>query len=285
MPGRVEGKVAFITGAARGQGRSHAVRLAQEGADIIGVDLLENIGTARYPMASQEDLDETVRQVEALDRRMIALKADVRVLSQLETALAKGVAELGKPDIVVAQAGIITLGTNTPQSFLDVIQVNMMGVINTVTAVAPYLESGASVILTGSTAALLPGTVDASGMGGFGYAHAKKHVARFGHDLAQVYAAQRIRVNVIHPTNVETDMMDNKFMYRAFRPDVKNPTREDLIPALEKKSPMGVAWLPPSHVSELVLYLASDEAQWVTGQQIKLDGGQLGPVSTPGVPD
>jgi SDR family mycofactocin-dependent oxidoreductase len=284
MSGRVEGKVAFITGAARGQGRSHAVRLAEEGADIIAVDLLENIETAPYPLATKEDLEETVRQVEALGRRIVARQADVRVLTQLQAAVDHGVAELGKPDIVVAQAGILTMGSNTPQAFMDVLQVNMVGVVNTVSAAMPHLEPGASVILTGSTAALLAGSVDITGAGGLGYAHAKRHVARLGHDLARVYADQKIRVNVIHPTNVNTGMMDNDFMYNAFRPDVENPTREDMMPALEAKSPMGVPWLSAREVSEAVLYFASDESRWVTGQQLKLDGGQLLPVSDAGVP-
>ncbi|MBR7834438.1 mycofactocin-coupled SDR family oxidoreductase [Actinospica durhamensis] len=284
MSGRVEGKVAFITGAARGQGRSHAVRLAEEGADIIAVDLLEDIATAPYPLATKEDLDETVRQVEALGRRIVARQADVRVLAELQAAVDQGVAELGKLDIVVAQAGILTMGSNTPQAFLDVVQVNLLGVINACTAAAAHLGPGASIILTGSTAALLAGSVDITGAGGLGYAHSKRHVARFGHDLARVYAEQQIRVNVIHPTNVDTGMMDNDFMYHAFRPDLENPTREDMIPSLETKSPMGVPWLSPHDVSEAVLYFASDAARWVTGQQLKLDGGQLLPIGNAGVP-
>lgn len=284
MSGRVEGKVAFITGAARGQGRSHAVRLAEEGADIIAVDLLEDIATAPYSLATKEDLDETVRLVEALGRRIVARRADVRVLAELQAAVDAGVAELGKLDVVIAQAGILTMGSNTPQAFLDVVQVNLLGVINACTAAAEHLGPGASIILTGSTAALLAGSVDITGAGGLGYAHSKRHVARFGHDLARVYAEQQIRVNVIHPTNVDTGMMDNDFMYHAFRPDLESPTREDMIPSLETKSPMGVPWLSPQDVSEAVLYFASDASRWVTGQQLKLDGGQLLPIGNAGVP-
>ncbi|MER5754576.1 mycofactocin-coupled SDR family oxidoreductase [Streptomyces sp. NPDC002088] len=284
MSGRVEGKVAFITGAARGQGRRHAVRLAEEGADIIAVDLLEDIETAPYPLANKADLDETVRQVEALGRRIIAKQADVRELRQLQAVVDQGVEELGGLDIVVAQAGILTMGTDTPQAFIDVVQVNLVGVINAVTAAAPHLQSGASVILTGSTAALLAGSVDIAGAGGLGYAHSKRHVARLGHDLARVYAGQQIRVNVIHPTNVETGMMDNEFMYHAFRPDLENPTREEMIPSLASKSPMNMPWLSPDDVAEAVLYFASDASRWVTGQQLKLDGGQLLPIGNAGVP-
>ncbi|WP_326818607.1 mycofactocin-coupled SDR family oxidoreductase [Streptomyces sp. NBC_01762] len=284
MSGRVEGKVAFITGAARGQGRRHAVRLAEEGADIIAVDLLEDIETAPYPLANKADLDETVRQVEALGRRIIAKQADVRELRQLQAVVDQGVEELGGLDIVVAQAGILTMGSDTPQAFIDVVQVNLVGVINAVTAAAPHLQTGASVILTGSTAALLAGSVDITGAGGLGYAHSKRHVARLGHDLARVYAGQQIRVNVIHPTNVETGMMDNEFMYHAFRPDLDNPTREEMIPSLAAKSPMNMPWLSPDDVAEAVLYFASDASRWVTGQQLKLDGGQLLPVGNAGVP-
>jgi SDR family mycofactocin-dependent oxidoreductase len=277
MSGRVSGKVAFITGAARGQGRSHAVRLAEEGADIIAVDLLEDIETVPYPLASKEDLEETVRQVRATGRRIVARRADVRVLAELQAAVDRGVEKLGKLDIVVAQAGILALNVDMPQAFLDVVQVNMVGVLNAVTAAAPHLRPGASVILAGSVVALLPDLGEETGAGGLGYAHASRHVARLGHDLARVYAGQQIRVNVIHPTNVESSMMDNEFMHHAFRPDMDNPTREDMIPALVEKSPMGVPWLPPRHVSEAVLYFASDDSQWVTGQQLMLDGGQLLP--------
>jgi NAD(P)-dependent dehydrogenase (short-subunit alcohol dehydrogenase family) len=258
--------------------------LAEEGADIIAVDLLDGIDTVPYPLASKEDLDETVRQVEALGRRIIATQADVRVLSELEAAVNAGVAELGGIDIVLANAGILTMGLDTPKAFLDVIQVNLVGVINTVAAADPHLRDGGSIVLTGSTAALLVGSVDQAGAGGLGYAHAKRSVARLGHDLARVYASKRITVNVIHPTNVRSGMMDNDFMYNAFRPDVENPTAEDMMPALVAKSPMGVPWLEPDEIAEAVLYFASDQAKWVTGQQLKLDGGQLGPMGNAGVP-
>lgn len=284
MSARLEGKVAFITGAARGQGRTHAVRLAQEGADIIAVDLLDAIDTVPYPLATKDDFEETVRQVEALGRRIVAKHADVRLLADLHAAVDAGVAELGRLDIVVANAGILTMGTDTPKAFLDVVNVNLVGVFNTVAAAEPHLTAGASIILTGSTAALLVGTVDRGGAGGLGYAHAKRHVARLGHDLSRVFASRRIRVNVVHPTNVRSGMMDNDFMYHAFRPDLPSPTSEDMIPALVDKSPMGVPWLEPGDVSEAVLYFALDESRWVTGQQLKLDGGQLGPVTDPGVP-
>ncbi|GAA2706015.1 mycofactocin-coupled SDR family oxidoreductase [Actinoplanes palleronii] len=284
MPGRLEGKVAFITGAARGQGRTHAVRLAREGADIIAVDLPEAIDTVPYPLAGKDDLEETVRQVEALGRRIVTRPADVRVAADLRAAVEAGVAEFGRLDIVVANAGILTMGSDTVKAFLDVVDVNLVGVFNTVAAAEPHLRAGASIILTGSTAALLVGTVDRGGPGGLGYAHAKRHVARLGHDLSRVFASRRIRVNVVHPTNVHSGMMDNDFMYHAFRPDLDSPTSEDMMPALVDKSPMGVPWLEPEEVSEAVLYFACDESRWVTGQQLKLDGGQLGPVTDPGVP-
>jgi SDR family mycofactocin-dependent oxidoreductase len=278
MAGRVAGKVAFITGAARGLGRSHAVRLAAEGADIIAVDLLADIETVPYPLAVKKDLDETVRQVKALGRRIVARQADVRVLAELQAAVDAGVAEFGQLDVVVAQAGVLILAPDTPAAFLDTMQVNLVGVLNAVTAAAPHLRSGASVILAGSVAVLLP-EIEHVGAGGLGYAHASREVARLGHDLARVYAGQQIRVNVIHPTNVDSGMMDNEFMYHAFRPDLDTPTREDMIPALVEKSPMGLPWLPPGHVSEAVLYFASDDARWVTGQQLVIDGGQLLPVT------
>jgi NAD(P)-dependent dehydrogenase (short-subunit alcohol dehydrogenase family) len=246
------------------------------------VDLLADIDTVPYPLADKKDLDETVRQVKALGRRIVARQADVRVLAELRAAVDAGVAEFGRLDVVVAQAGILILALDTPTAFLDTVQVNQVGVLNAVTAAAPHLRPGASVILVGSVAVLLP-EVEQAGAGGLGYAHASREVARLGHDLARVYAGQQIRVNVIHSTNVDSAMMDNEFMYHTFRPDLDAPTREDMIPALVEKSPMGMAWLPPGHVSEAVLYFASDDAHWVTGQQLVLDGGQLLPVTRPRV--
>src|SRR6202451_1119186 len=167
MSGRLEGKVAFITGAARGQGRSHAVRLAQEGADIIAVDLMEQIESNPYPLATPEDMKETVRLVEAQDRRIIASKADVRSRDQLREAVANGVAQLGRLDILCANAGILpmAMGDPHPLDFVDATDVDLIGVMNAVAVTIPHLTEYGSIIVTGSTAAMLPNTTEKPPMG------------------------------------------------------------------------------------------------------------------------
>jgi SDR family mycofactocin-dependent oxidoreductase len=283
----MEGKVAFITGAARGQGRSHALRLAQEGADIIAVDILEDIESNHYPLSTQADLDETVRQIEALDRRVVARKGDVREPAQLRAALEAGLAELGHLDVVVAQAGICPLGKDVPpQGFLDAVMVDLVGVINAVDAALPHLTAGASIICTGSVAGLLVGGTDnpENGPGGAGYSHAKRGVARFVHDLALQLAPHSIRVNAVHPTNVNTDMLQSEPMYHVFRPDLPNPTREDAELAFPAMQPMPIGYVEPVDISNAVLYLASDEARYVTGLQLKVDAGATLASTTSGAP-
>ena len=287
MTGRMEGKVAFITGAARGQGRSHAVRLAQEGADIIAVDLCAQIDSVAYKLATDADLTETARLVEALDRRVLTRVADVRDRSQLAAAIEAGVAELGHLDVVVANAGISPLGPDVPTvGWLDTVSVNLVGVINTIDAAYPHLGPGASIICTGSMASLLAGSVDnpTAGPGGAGYAHAKRAVARLVHDLALALAPQSIRVNAVHPGNIDTEMLHTEAMYKLFRPDLENPTREDALPAIGGMHKMPVTLIDPIDISEAVLYLASDAARYVTGLQLKVDAGALLPSTTSGAP-
>src|SRR5580692_6939351 len=190
--GRVQGKVAFITGAARGQGRSHALRLAEEGADIIAVDLCHDIESIGYSLATPDDLKETARLVERLDRRVITAEADVRDRSQLTQALERGLSELGHVDVVVAQAGIAAMKGNPPlQAWTDVIDTNLVGVINAVQAALPHLREGASVMATGSIAAYLnalPMPDTGRDPGGQGYLVAKRMLANYMHELARVLA-------------------------------------------------------------------------------------------------
>jgi SDR family mycofactocin-dependent oxidoreductase len=275
--GRVQGKVAFITGAARGQGRSHAVRLAEEGADIIAVDLCHDIDTLGYKLATPDDLKETARLVEKLDRRIVTAQADVRERAQLTAALERGIAELGKVDIVVAQAGIAGMQGNPPlQAWTDVMDTNLIGVINAVHAALPHLQAGASVIATGSTAAYmdaLPMQQVGNDPGGVAYMHAKRALSAYMHNLAREVAPLMIRVNVIHPTNVNTDMLQSEPMYKSFRPDLEHPTREDATPAFYVQQAMPIPWIEPVDISNAVLYLASDEARYVTGMQLRVDAG------------
>jgi SDR family mycofactocin-dependent oxidoreductase len=274
--GRVQDKVVFITGAARGQGRAHAVRLAEEGADIIAVDICGQIDSVGYPMASRDDLDETVRLVEKLDRRIVALTADVRDRTALQAAVAEGVATLGRLDAVVAQAGIAPIGQPDAQALLDATTVNFSGVVNAVEAALPHLPDGGSIVATGSTAALMPpsdnGRPDS---GKLGYSFAKRSVASFVNDLAVALAPRRIRVNAVHPTNTNTPMLNSDPMYREFRPDLENPTRDDALPAFHVMTAMGLPYVEPEDIANAVLFLVSDESRYVTGAQLRVDAGAI----------
>jgi SDR family mycofactocin-dependent oxidoreductase len=272
---RVEGKVAFITGAGRGQGRSHALRLAGEGADIVAVDYCTDIGTISYPMSTKDDLAETARLVEDLDRRVTTIQADVRDLSALGAAVQTAIAEYGKIDIVCPNAGISADGPDqSPRAFADVVGVDLVGVLNTVNAVLPELKEGASIIVTGSVAAMMMGGVGTAA-GGVGYTFSKRTLIDFVRQLAVVLAPMSIRINGIHPTNCNTMMLQHEDMYRVFRPDLEHPTREDAIPAFTTLQSMPVPWVEPADVSNAVLFLASDEARYVTGQFLAVDAGAL----------
>jgi SDR family mycofactocin-dependent oxidoreductase len=275
--GRVAGKVAFVTGAARGQGRSHAVRLAEEGADIIAVDLCQDIATIGYPMATPEDLDETARLIEKTSQRVVIAQADVRDAAQLQSALDSGLAEFGKLDIVVAQAGVAGMKGDPPlQAWSDVINTNLIGTINAIQVALPHLREGASIIATGSTAALMDtAKKDNPGKdpGGMAYVHSKRALSNYVHDLATELSAFGIRANVVHPTNTNTDMLQNVQMYRSFRPDLENPTRADAEPVFGVQQAMKVPFVEPEDITNAVLWLASDEARYVTGMQLRVDAG------------
>jgi SDR family mycofactocin-dependent oxidoreductase len=275
--GRVTGKVALISGAARGQGRSHARMLAAEGADIIAVDLCAAIETNEYPLARPEDLDETARLVEKEGQRVVTAVADVRDRAALSTAIDRGVAELGHLDIVVANAGICPLTAGLPpQAFADAVDVDLVGVINLVHASLKHLQAGASIIVTGSVAAFMA-SMNTSGIdggpGGGGYAFAKQVVAHYVNDFALALAPKYIRMNAIHPTNCNTDMLHSPPMYRAFRPDLQNPTREDAEVVFPVIQGMPIPYVEPEDISEAVVFLASDAARYITGQQLRVDAG------------
>ena len=273
--GRMDGKVVLITGAARGQGRAHAVRLADEGADIIGVDLCADIETNGYALSRPSDLEETRKLVEKSGRRMNTAVVDVRERTPLIEAVAAGVAELGRLDGVVAQAGISPLGRTGGQPYIDAVSVDFVGVVNAVEAALPHLTRGASIVATGSLAALVPGGTDnpALGSGGLGYSLAKRQVASFINDLALVLGPEGIRANAVHPTNCNTDMLNSDVMYKIFRPDVENPTREDALPAFPAMSGMNVPYVEPEDVASTVAFLLSDEARYITGMQMRVDAG------------
>jgi SDR family mycofactocin-dependent oxidoreductase len=272
---RLDGKVVLITGAARGQGRVQAVRVAAEGGHVIAVDICADIASNRYPMASRADLDQTASLVEKQGGRVVARVADVRDRAALAAAVDDGVAELGRLDGVVAQAGICPLGTIEPRAFVDAVAVDFGGVFNAVDVALPHLGRGASIVATGSLAALIPGTLDnaAKGSGGLGYSWAKRAVASLVHDLAVVLAPQGIRANAVHPTNVNTDLMHNDVMYKTFRPDLAAPTLEDVLPAFPAMTATGDPYVEPEDVADMVVFLLSDESKYVTGMQMRVDAG------------
>jgi SDR family mycofactocin-dependent oxidoreductase len=279
MTGRMEGKVAFITGAARGQGRSHAVRLAQEGADIIAVDICKQIESNPYPLSTPEDLQETVRLVEALDRRIVAVQADVRERSELVKAVEAGVAQLGHVDTVVANAGILPMAMGDPhaQDFVDAVDVDLIGVMNAVAAALPHLKPYSSIVVTGSTAGMMPNTTSnpAMGPGSGGYGWSKRVLIEYVENIGLHLAPQFIRVNAVHPTNCNTHLLHNDGLYSVFRPDLENPTREDVEPAFTMFQAMPIPYIEPVDISNMILFLASDEARYVTGQNIRVDAGSL----------
>jgi SDR family mycofactocin-dependent oxidoreductase len=275
---KLEGRVAFITGAARGQGRSHAIKLAAEGADIIAVDICETFDSMNYPLATPEDLAQTVKDVEALDRRIVARRGDVRVKSELKAVLDAGLAEFGRLDIVVANAGVTaTKSPTTVQAFIDGVDVDLGGVMNTVGVAMPHLGEGASIIVTGSTAGMMKGLVDspAAGPGGAGYAWAKRTIASYVEVLGLQLAPHMIRINAIHPTNTNTDLLHNEDIYRAFRPDLEHPMREDAMVAFPAMQAMPIPYIEPGDVSNLVVFLASDDSRYMTGLNIRLDAGAM----------
>jgi SDR family mycofactocin-dependent oxidoreductase len=271
--GRLENKVAFITGAARGQGRSHAVRLAQEGADIIAVDICEQIETVPYEMSSEADLEETVRLVEQEDRRIVARKADVRDFDGLKAAVDAGVAELGRLDIICANAGISGFGTVidiTQQEWKDVTDVDQTGVWHTCKAAIPHVTAhgeGGSIIITSSAAGLHAFANLAH------YASAKHGLVGLMRVLAVELGPQKIRVNSIHPTQVNTPMLMNDAIYPLFCPDKEHPGPDDLAVVSQAMHTLPIPWVEAVDISNAIVFLASDEGRYITGVPLAIDAG------------
>jgi (+)-trans-carveol dehydrogenase len=275
--GLVDGKVALVTGAGRGQGRSHALRLAAEGADVIAVDIAaEGVETISYALASEADLDATVKEVEATGRRAVKAVADVRSLSQLQQAVDTGLSELGHIDIVCANAGIGTWAVAwemTEQQWKDMIDINLTGVFNTVRATLPSMVErgeGGSVVLTSSTAGLRAYANTAH------YTAAKHGVIGLMKVLAQEAGPHRIRVNAVCPTTVRTPLVINDSTFELFAPHLANPTEDDVREPFESLNILpGVAWIEPSDVSDAVLFLCSDAAKYITGVALPIDAGNI----------
>jgi (+)-trans-carveol dehydrogenase len=274
MMGRVEGKVAFITGAARGQGRAHAVRLAQEGADIIAVDICKQIESVLVPLSTPEDLAETADLVKGHNRRIYTAEVDVRDYAALKAAVDTGVEQLGRLDIIVANAGIgnggHTLDKTSEKDWTDMIDVNLGGVWKTVKAGVPHILSGGrggSIILTSSVGGLkaYPHTGH--------YVAAKHGVVGLMRTFAVELGQHMIRVNSVHPTNVNTPLFMNEPTMKLFRPDLENPGPDDLKAIAQMMHTLPIGWVEPEDIANAVLFLASDESRYVTGVTLPVDAG------------
>jgi len=268
--GRVEGKVAFITGAARGQGRSHAVRLAQEGADIIAVDVCHGFDTVPYEGATEADLAETVKMVESLDRRIVARQADVRDLGALQASVDAGLSEFGHIDIVIANAGVVAIGdpeTRAEPVFTAIVDTNLKGVWHTMLATVPSIVRkgrGGSVVLVSSSQGLIGRGGDGSAAM-FAYAASKHGVVGLMRSAANAYAPHKIRVNSVNPSGVATPMIINDFVINRM---LENPN-----PAVSQMLLPDVPLVEAQDVTEAVLWLVSPRARYVTGIAVPVDAG------------
>jgi SDR family mycofactocin-dependent oxidoreductase len=274
MTGRVQGKVALITGGGRGQGRSHALKLAAEGADIVAFDICHDLKSVAYDLATPDDLNQTVAEVEALDRRAIGIQGDVRDLNALTEAVRVAVDTFGKLDIVCANAGIASFVPGLGmEGWAEVAGTNLVGVMNTLHAALPAMTAGGSVIVTGSFAALIKGGVGGE-PGGLAYSYAKRQLVDYVKWIGAAAALSGIRVNGIHPTNCNTRLLNNDGIYARFRPDLEHPTREDALPGFATLQLLpNVPYVEPEDISNLVLFLASEESRYVTGEFINVDAG------------
>src|SRR6201997_2791481 len=275
--GLVDGKVALVTGAGRGQGRSHALRLASEGADVIAFDIGPGrVETISYELASEADLDATVAEIEAMGRRAVKAIADVRSLSDLQAAVDTGLSQLGKIDIVCANAGIGSWAVAwemTEQQWKDMIDINLTGVFNAVRAALPSMVErgeGGSLVLTSSTAGLRAYANTAH------YTAAKHGVVGLMKVLTQELGPHRIRVNAVCPTTVRTPLVINDATFQLFAPDVENPGEDDVREPFEGLNILpGVAWIEPSDVSDAVVFLCSAAAKFITGVALPIDAGNI----------
>ncbi|MBY8856153.1 mycofactocin-coupled SDR family oxidoreductase [Nocardia sp. CA2R105] len=272
--GRVTGKVAFITGAARGQGRAHAMRLAQEGADIVAVDSCSDVPSLEYPMATVDDLRETEKLVRDLGRRVLARQVDVRDQAGLDQVAADAVETLGGIDIVSANAGVCGCRPTFDLSdteWQDMLDINLTGVWRTVKAAVPHMISagrGGSVVLTSSVVTFVGAANVAH------YNASKSGVVGLMKTLSAELGKHGIRVNAVHPGNVATDMLFSDSTLRVFCPDLANPTPDDLRERARTGDVLGQGWVEAVDISNAVLYLASEEARFVTGVSLPVDCGR-----------
>jgi SDR family mycofactocin-dependent oxidoreductase len=266
------GEVALITGAARGQGRSHAVALARAGASLVLVDAPEAVATTPYAVSAPEDLDRTAKEITASGARCLTFAADVRSNSRMHELVRSAVAEFGRLDIVLANAGVFSVGTvrkMTEQQWREVIDVNLTGVFNTIQAsLGPLSESPRGRIVAA-----------ASGMGRRGAANIAHYVAsKWGviglvKSVAIEVAPLGVTCNAVLPTIVNTTMIHNEPTYRLFAPHLESPDVEDVKPAFGATNPMGVPWVEPSDITDAVMFLLSKKARHISGETLSISAG------------
>lgn len=272
--GTLDGKVAFISGIARGQGRSHALRLASEGADIIGIDICHDIDTMDYPNATAADLAETTKLIEQLDRRVITSEADVRDYDAVRHAIDSGVAELGRLDIVLSNAGIVRLHADSDhpdQLWQDIVGVNLTGGFHVINAAVPHLIAGGrggAIVITGSTAGVRP--VANPGVGALAYTASKWGLVGVCKQLAATLAQHSIRVNIVHPTGVASGMTMNAAMAELAEQAMAAGDAAGLA-AMQNAMPVQI--LQPADISDAIAFLVSDQAKWITGVSLPVDAG------------
>jgi SDR family mycofactocin-dependent oxidoreductase len=270
--GLADNKVAFISGVARGQGRSHAVRLAEEGADIIGFDICANDDAVEYPLATREDLDETAALIEKFGRKAILRVADVRDYDAVKQVVDDGVAELGRLDIVLANAGVMAITGQERlrrEAYLAGIDIMLNGVFNTVDVAIPHLRAGGrggSIVITSSTAGLVGGLADGT-PGVMGYIASKHGVIGLMRAWANVLASENIRVNTIHPTGVNSPMIANEAFARFVQ---EQPT---IAENLQNPLPVPNGLLEPEDVTNSIMHLVSDSGRFITGSTFMVDAG------------
>jgi SDR family mycofactocin-dependent oxidoreductase len=274
MAGRVEGKVAFITGLARGQGRAHALKLASEGADIVGIDICAQFDSVDYAMSTPDDLQQTVKLVEETGRRIIAKVGDVRDVESIRSAYEEGAVTFGHIDLVIANAGIMPVwgrNADTTQAWRDCLDVLLTGVLNTVEVAWPRMlkqGTGGSIVITSSMAGVMPmmRTLGARTLGLLGYSAAKAALVNLAQNYASILAAHNIRVNTVHPTGVNTPMVDNDMVRDRFA----SADREDVLVLVNA---IPTDFIEADDVANAVLFLCSDESRYFTGSALRVDAG------------